>query len=164
MMDAIMAPDTLLGRVMNAPNHLFAYDERWNTRPYRSAEIPSSNGIGSARALARTYAACIGEVDGVRLLDEQTVAAARAEQSIGPDHVLSVPTRFSAGFVELLELRLDSFYALYLLRGYFGETSLDTEEILRQQATYRALSNHPELRSLFAEIEGNVDSASRCCD
>lgn len=34
----------------------------------QAAELPASNGIGTARALARMYAALIGEVDGVRLL------------------------------------------------------------------------------------------------
>ena len=37
----------------------------WNTRALHAAEMPSSNGIGDARALARLYASCIGDgVDG----------------------------------------------------------------------------------------------------
>jgi CubicO group peptidase (beta-lactamase class C family) len=44
------------------------------------------------------YAATVGEVDGVRLLDEATIADATAEQSNGPDKVLMVPTRFGSGF------------------------------------------------------------------
>jgi CubicO group peptidase (beta-lactamase class C family) len=93
-----MGPDTLLGRVLNQPDNLFAYDQRWNTRPYHVAELPATNGIGSARALSRIYAACIGEVDGMRLLDPATMDAARQEQSVGLDAVLGVPTRFSSGF------------------------------------------------------------------
>ena len=98
MMDQFMGPGTLLGRVMNGSGNLFAYDQRWNTRPYHIAELPSSNGIGSARALSKIYAACIGEVDGVLLLDQDTMEAARLEQSKGPDAVLGVPTHFSSGF------------------------------------------------------------------
>jgi CubicO group peptidase (beta-lactamase class C family) len=98
MMDQLMGPDTLLGRVMNQPDYLFAYDQRWNTRPYHAAELPSSNAIGSARALAKIYAACVGEVDGIRLLDEATVGAACAVQTAGTDAVLGVPTRFGLGF------------------------------------------------------------------
>ena len=98
MMDQFMGPNTLLGRVMNKPDNLFAYDQRWNTRPYHAAELPSTNGIGSARALSRIYAACIGEVDGIRLLDATTVEEARTEQSVGTDAVLGVPTRFGSGF------------------------------------------------------------------
>jgi CubicO group peptidase (beta-lactamase class C family) len=98
MMEQIMGPHTLLGRVMNKPDDLFTYDQRWNTRPYHAAEMPSTNGIGTARAVSKLYAACIGEVDGMRLLDPETLEAALVEQSAGPDHVLSVPTRFSSGF------------------------------------------------------------------
>jgi hypothetical protein len=36
------------------------------------------NAIGNARSLARLYAALLGEVDGIRLLDEAAVAPARA--------------------------------------------------------------------------------------
>ncbi|MFI0895627.1 serine hydrolase domain-containing protein [Streptomyces sp. NPDC020983] len=65
----------------------------------QAAEIPSSNGIGTARALARMYAALIGEVDGVRLLSPETVAAATVEQSAGPDLVMGLPSRFGSGFM-----------------------------------------------------------------
>jgi len=35
-----------------------------NTREARAAELPFGNGIANARALAKMYAACIGEIDG----------------------------------------------------------------------------------------------------
>jgi CubicO group peptidase (beta-lactamase class C family) len=60
----------------------------FNLREMHAAEVPAANGITTARSLSRLYAACIGEVDGVRLLDSQTVEAARALQSGGPDLVL----------------------------------------------------------------------------
>ncbi|UCM89727.1 serine hydrolase domain-containing protein [Streptomyces marincola] len=65
----------------------------------QAAELPSSNGIGTARALARMYAALIGEVDGVRLLARGTLASATEEQAVGKDRVLVVASRFSAGFM-----------------------------------------------------------------
>ncbi|MFE9457520.1 serine hydrolase domain-containing protein [Streptomyces californicus] len=65
----------------------------------QAAEIPSSNGIGTARALARMYAALIGEVDGVRLLTPEALASATAEQAAGRDQVMVIPSRFSAGFM-----------------------------------------------------------------
>src|ERR1700759_235750 len=43
----------------------------------RAAELPAGNGIGNARSLARMYAAMIGAVDGVRLLNEPGVRRAR---------------------------------------------------------------------------------------
>lgn len=99
LLERLMAPDTLLGRVINGPSNLFAYDERWNRREFKAAEMPSSNGVGTARALARLYAAVIGEVDGVRLLRPETVAAACRVQADGTDRVLGLPTRFGTGFM-----------------------------------------------------------------
>jgi CubicO group peptidase (beta-lactamase class C family) len=98
MLDQFMSTHPLFARVMHQPDNLFAFDNRWNTRPYRAAELPSSNGIGSARALARVYAATVGGVDGIRLLDSATIDAARSEQSAGADAVLRLPTRYGLGF------------------------------------------------------------------
>jgi len=99
MMARFMGPDTLTGRVATGPSNRFHYDDMWNRRALRAAELPSSNGIGTARALARLYAACVGEVDGIRVLRPETVAAACVEQSDGPDAVLIFPTRFGTGFM-----------------------------------------------------------------
>ncbi|MFF3323183.1 serine hydrolase domain-containing protein [Streptomyces sp. NPDC002889] len=71
-----------------------------NDPAYRAAELPASNGISTARALARFYASTIGEVDGgPRLFAPATLALARTEESAGPDRVLVVPTRFGLGFM-----------------------------------------------------------------
>jgi len=64
----------------------------------QAAEMPSTNGICTARALARFYAALIGEVDGHRILDPATLAAATAEQVSGIDRILRVPVRIGTGF------------------------------------------------------------------
>jgi CubicO group peptidase (beta-lactamase class C family) len=67
---------------------------------WRAAELPGANGVGTARALARGYAALIGDVDGGRrLLRPETLAAATAEQASGPDRVLIARTRFGIGFM-----------------------------------------------------------------
>jgi CubicO group peptidase (beta-lactamase class C family) len=94
-----MGPDTLLGRVLSGPSNLFAYDERWNRREFHAAEMPSSNGIGTARSLARFYGGLVGAVDGVRLLRPETIALARTPQVDGPDAVIMIPTRFGMGFM-----------------------------------------------------------------
>nr|WP_262005726.1 serine hydrolase domain-containing protein [Streptomyces sp. FIT100] len=65
----------------------------------QAAELPSSNGIGTAHALARMYAALIGEVDGVRLLTPETLASAAKEQASGKDQVMLIPSRFSTGYM-----------------------------------------------------------------
>jgi CubicO group peptidase (beta-lactamase class C family) len=69
-----------------------------NDPDVQAAEMPSGNGIGTARALARFYAALIGEVDGHRILGPDTLAAATAEQAVGIDRVLRVPVRIATGF------------------------------------------------------------------
>ncbi|MER8231093.1 serine hydrolase domain-containing protein [Streptomyces sp. NPDC094049] len=65
----------------------------------QAAELPSSNGIGTARSLARMYAALIGEVDGVRLLTRETLASATEEQAAGKDRVMLLPSRFGHGYM-----------------------------------------------------------------
>jgi len=92
-------PDLLLARVFSNPSGLFGYNEMWNTRAIHAAELPSSNGIGDARSLARMYASCIGEVDGMRTLQPSTVAAATVEQACGKDEVLMTDSCFGLGFM-----------------------------------------------------------------
>ncbi|MDX2543755.1 serine hydrolase domain-containing protein [Streptomyces sp. WI04-05B] len=71
----------------------------FNSPEVQAAELPSSNGIGTARGLARMYAALIGEVDGVRLFTPETLASATKEQANGPDQVMVVQSRFSSGYM-----------------------------------------------------------------
>lgn len=71
-----------------------------NTREWRAAEMPSTNGHATARAIARIYTAlaCGGAVDGIRVLGPETIARATTEASSGPDLVLRRPSRFGLGF------------------------------------------------------------------
>src|SRR5207245_262388 len=72
-----------------------------NTRAWRAAEIPSSNGHTTARALARIYGALAngGALGGIRLLSATTIDAAIVEQSCGVDAILEFPSRFGLGFM-----------------------------------------------------------------
>ncbi|MEZ0578160.1 serine hydrolase domain-containing protein [Nocardioides sp. MH1] len=63
-----------------------------------SAQLPSGNGMGTARAIARMYAATIGEVDGVRLVSPEVLADAVRPQSEGLDAVTGYETRYGTGF------------------------------------------------------------------
>jgi CubicO group peptidase (beta-lactamase class C family) len=69
-----------------------------NEYPFRSAEVPAANGIGTARALSRLYASCIGEIDGVRLLKPETLEQATRTQARGEDLVQPYETHFGTGF------------------------------------------------------------------
>lgn len=70
----------------------------WNRPDVHAAEIPAANGITNARALARVYGACVAEVDGVRLLDDDQIERALEVQASGPDEVVYLPTSFGLGF------------------------------------------------------------------
>jgi CubicO group peptidase (beta-lactamase class C family) len=70
-----------------------------NLRALHAAEVPAINGMTTARSVARMYAATIGEIDGVRLLNDETVASLSTTQSRGPDMVLGVETHFGLGFM-----------------------------------------------------------------
>ena len=76
-----------------------------NTREAHAAELPFGNGIANARSLAKMYAACIGEIDGVRLLTRETMERARESQDEGlsaPAPLTALvgpgPQRFGLGF------------------------------------------------------------------
>jgi CubicO group peptidase (beta-lactamase class C family) len=71
-----------------------------NTRAWRAAEIPASNAHASARGLARLYAGLArgGSLDGVSILDAEVIEQAVVEQSIGPDAVIRMQSRFGLGF------------------------------------------------------------------
>jgi CubicO group peptidase (beta-lactamase class C family) len=66
-----------------------------NTEAWRLAEVPSTNGHGSARAIATIYAAAL---DGRAGVGAGLLAEARSVQSEGPDRVLGRPSRFGLGF------------------------------------------------------------------
>ncbi|QKZ20900.1 serine hydrolase domain-containing protein [Streptomyces chartreusis] len=93
--DAYQDPDSLTRRAFAA---ITPFPDQ-NDPAYRASALPATNGIATADGLARVYAALIGEVDGVRLLDTATVESARAEESSGPDRVLVVNTRFGLGYM-----------------------------------------------------------------
>lgn len=55
----------------------------WNSCAWHAAEIPGGGGLATARAMARYYG-CLargGEIDGVRILRENTIHAGRNERS-----------------------------------------------------------------------------------
>jgi CubicO group peptidase (beta-lactamase class C family) len=94
----LLGRNALTTRAMTGPSGLFAYDETWNRPELLTAGMPSSNGVGSARALARFYGALVGDVDGMRLLAPATIDAACEVQASGADRVILLPSCFGSGF------------------------------------------------------------------
>jgi CubicO group peptidase (beta-lactamase class C family) len=104
MIEMFLGPETMLGRALTV-NGAFTRHEGpetanvFNTRAVHAAEIPAANGIADARSLARMYAACIGEVDGVRVLGEEQMRDAATQRTDGPNVVLlDMDLQFGLGF------------------------------------------------------------------
>ncbi|WP_214321905.1 serine hydrolase domain-containing protein [Nonomuraea sediminis] len=80
---------------------------RWNSPEFRRAEFAAVGGHGTARSIARFYA-CLargGELDGVRVLGEETVDRARREVRRGVEPLWDKPMAYGAGFELQTELR-----------------------------------------------------------
>ena len=100
MIEMFLGPDTRGGRALFL-NGAFRVDDAFNQPDVHAAEIPAANGIGTAAALAKMYAATMGPVDGVRLLHDDVLDQARTTitPSGEPDLCLIMPTTFGMGFM-----------------------------------------------------------------
>jgi len=100
MLEMFLGPDTRGGRALFL-NGAFLVDDAFNKREVHAAEIPAANGIGTAAALAKVYAATMDTIDGVRLLNDDVRDRARATitPSGEPDLCLIMPTTFGMGFM-----------------------------------------------------------------
>ncbi|MGW0499312.1 serine hydrolase domain-containing protein [Streptomyces sp. NPDC003007] len=86
-----------------------------NDPAHRASALPATNAMATADGLARFYATLIGDTAGAaRLFTPETVEAARAEESAGPDRVLVVGTRFGLGYM------LHGSASPFLTPGSFG--------------------------------------------
>lgn len=90
-------PDEQLSLMLRAA--LFTHLAPDYNRPeWLRIEMPSANGVTTARSLARLYAALIGPLDGERLLTAETTARATRTEAEGPDRILGHVTRWGLGF------------------------------------------------------------------
>ncbi|SEG98176.1 CubicO group peptidase, beta-lactamase class C family [Nonomuraea solani] len=80
-----------------APMTLMPNAELGNRPDYLSADIPAG-GKTSARAIARMYAALLGEVDGTRLISAERLREVTAVASSGMDEVFGMPSTWGLGF------------------------------------------------------------------
>jgi CubicO group peptidase (beta-lactamase class C family) len=69
-----------------------------NTREWRLAEIPSTNGHGTARAVSSIYEALLGTGSTPPLAGQNLLSEAIATWSDGEDAILGQPSRFGLGF------------------------------------------------------------------
>jgi CubicO group peptidase (beta-lactamase class C family) len=89
----------------NVPNDV-GFREFARCVPLLRAGVPSVSGVGSARGLARMYAACVSRVDGVRLLQDTTIAATAVPQVFKHDEVTGADISFSIGYQGLIPGRI----------------------------------------------------------
>jgi CubicO group peptidase (beta-lactamase class C family) len=95
--DSIMGPETELGKALSMSGALS--NDIFNTRDFHAAEVPAAGGIGEARAIAKLYAACVGPVDGIRVLTPEQVKLATVQQTEGPNRVImGLDLQFGLGF------------------------------------------------------------------
>jgi CubicO group peptidase (beta-lactamase class C family) len=95
--DSIMGPETELGKALSMSGALS--NDIFNTRDFHAAEVPAAGGIGEARAIAKLYAACVGTVDGIRVLTPEQVKLATVQQTEGPNRVImGLDLQFGLGF------------------------------------------------------------------
>ncbi len=91
-----MNPEIAMKTFMNpAPDANSAWTDWW-----RKAEVPAANGHGNARSVAKIQALISngGEMNGNKLLSDETIDLIFQEQSNGIDLVLFTPLRFGIGY------------------------------------------------------------------
>jgi len=73
--------------------------ERSRERAWQAAEIPAGNGHGNARSVAKVASiiACEGQLNGMRLLSQETLEKILEEQIYDIDLVLQTPVRWGLG-------------------------------------------------------------------
>jgi CubicO group peptidase (beta-lactamase class C family) len=92
---AQMPPDLPMFKA--APMSLMPDAAFGNREDVLAADIPAG-GKSSARAIAKMYAALLGEVDGVRLISPERLREATAVAFSGPDQVFGPPTTWALGY------------------------------------------------------------------
>jgi CubicO group peptidase (beta-lactamase class C family) len=97
------ADDSLAGIAFNRNGDPHTTLDQWGSLPHvRAKGNASAGGVGSARGLARMYAAAISTVDGAApLLTPATQAAFAQIHSSGEDLVLRMQAAFALGFQNL---------------------------------------------------------------
>src|SRR6184192_1115839 len=90
-----MPPDLPMFKA--APMSLMPNAAFGNREDTLAADIPAG-GKTSARAIARMYAALLGEVDGVRLLSPERLREATTAPVSGVDEVFGMPTTWALGY------------------------------------------------------------------
>jgi CubicO group peptidase (beta-lactamase class C family) len=90
-----MPPDLPMFKA--GPMSLMPTAQLGNRTDILAADIPAG-GKTSARAIARMYAALLGEVDGTRLIPQARLREATAVAMSGTDEIFGMPTKWALGY------------------------------------------------------------------
>jgi CubicO group peptidase (beta-lactamase class C family) len=82
--------------------------ENMQSRAYRAAEFPAGNMITNAHSIARMYAATVSDIDGIRLLQPDTVAV-MTELQTNRSRMHGVPPELLPATKNLFNLSLGSW-------------------------------------------------------
>jgi CubicO group peptidase (beta-lactamase class C family) len=162
ILEAASDPESLFSRVLSSSGVLPAQSaQAWNNEKLWAAEQPAANGITNARSLAKMYAACIGSIDGTRLLDDAVVRDAAREQSAGGDRVVPLPLRFGTGFQlpnPILPLLSDSSFGHTGAGGALGFADLDSRVAFGyvQNQLGGDLSGEPRTEALVKAVRSSL--------
>lgn len=132
LMMKVMGPGTTGFKALTMNGVMMALDPAsnpFNSREVHATEMPAANGITNASSLARMYAATVGEVDGHRLVGDDTMRTMSAEAVNGPDRSLVAETRFGMGFMldnELVPLLGPNAFGHAGAGGSLGQADPDT--------------------------------------
>ncbi|GAA2400726.1 serine hydrolase domain-containing protein [Nonomuraea africana] len=89
----------VMGDFPGTPRGLLPDAAYGNRRDVLAADIPAG-GTFSARAVARMYAALLGEVDGVRLLSQEQLDTVTAPAFTGTDQLMGNPVTWALGYAK----------------------------------------------------------------
>jgi CubicO group peptidase (beta-lactamase class C family) len=158
MLDMLMGPGNLITRALCAPGGAMRESETaFNDPSLWRAEIGAAGGITNAPSLAKLYASTVSEVDGVRILQPDTVKVAMEQQTSGADAVLMFEIPFALGFMKngpLAKLGSDSCFGHYGLGGSVGFADVEKKVgfgyVMNQ--TQLGLAGDPRTASLIDTV------------
>jgi CubicO group peptidase (beta-lactamase class C family) len=142
---------TRLSRTMlNSVRHTNELIELMNIPEAHAAQVPAGNGVTNAASLAKMYAALIGEVDGVRLLQPATIEKARSVRTA---------SMHPAGDLGKLQIGSSAQYGLGYQLGRDATTMLGSGSFGHDGAGGRCAFAHPESGLAAAYVANTMHPA-----
>ncbi|MSO59159.1 MAG: class A beta-lactamase-related serine hydrolase [Ilumatobacteraceae bacterium] len=167
MLADLMGPDSPGGRALSlngAFGEITSTDGVFNTRAVHAAEIPAANGITNARSLATIYAATLGPINGVQLINDSIRECATA--TITPageaDECLIMPTTFGMGFMTHGQFTPYAGSGSYGHSGAGGSVAFAQES--RQLSLAYVMNQMAANLATDARAQRLTDAAVKCAD